>query len=122
MRAMARKEGWEPVGHPKYAEGTKAYRHNNPGNLRASPFAYKIVDGYAVFRNEFVGWMALYWDLWKKSLGETSTGLGPTSTLRDLIFKWAPTGDGNDPEKYLADVVAWSGIPPETTLKEIFTP
>lgn len=122
MRAIARKEGWEPRGHAQYPEGTIAYRNNNPGNLRWSPFQFKEVGGYAVFRNEHVGWMALYWDLWKKSLGETSTGLKPESTLRDLIHVWAPKGDGNDPEKYLADVVAWTGIPADTSLKAIFTP
>ena len=66
--------------------------------------------------------MALYWDIWKKSRGETSTNLKPESTLRDLIHVWAPKGDGNDPEKYLADVVAWTGIPETETLSQIFTP
>jgi len=117
--AMAEHEGWGALGDPKYPNGTRSYRHHNPGNLRVSPFAYKVIDNYAVFKNDAIGFLAFQWDILQKAKGNTSTGLGPNSTLRDLIFTWAPKSDGNDPEKYLADVVHNSGLPETLTLKEL---
>jgi hypothetical protein len=121
MLAMANHEGWEPPTATQAGYGSRAYRHHNPGNLRASPFAHSIVDGFAVFRSDFVGWMAFHWDLMQKSKGHTNTNLGPESTLRDLIFTWAPPSDNNNSEKYLQEVIKDSGLPETITLKEIFS-
>ena len=121
MLAISQHEGWAPPSENKPAGGSRAYRNHNPGNLRASPFAHSIVEGYAIFRNDFIGWLALYWDLLQKSKGNTRTELGPNSTLRDLIFTYAPPSDNNNSEKYLQEVVKNSGLLETTTLKEIFS-
>lgn len=119
--AIAEHEGWASVGSSTSPGGSRAYRNHNPGNLRASPFADRIVENYAVFGNDAMGWFALRWDLWKKSRGETSTKLGPESTLRELIFTYAPPSDKNNSEEYLKSVVKNTGLPETITLKEIFS-
>lgn len=116
---MAEHEGWGSIGDPKFPLGSKSYRYHNPGNLRASPFAVRIDNGYAVFKNDMLGFSAFQWDIIQKAKGNTNTKLGPNSTLRDLIFTWAPPADGNNAEAYLADVVHNSGLPETLTLKEL---
>lgn len=120
MLAMAEHEGWHDPSHPKYPNGSLSYRNHNPGNLRASPFAVAVKGGYAVFRNDFVGFMAFHWDLMQKARGNTVTKLGPNSTLRDLIFTWAPPSDNNNSEAYLQKVIKRTGFAETITLKEIF--
>jgi hypothetical protein len=120
MLAMAEHEGWLTPGQTTTAGGSRAYRNHNPGNLRHSPFQNGTIDNFAYFRNDFIGWMAFYWDLLQKSKGNTSTGLGPKSTLKDLIFVWAPPSDNNDTERYLSFVEEKSGIKRTETLREIF--
>lgn len=119
MVAMAAHEGWYPCGTPGYENGSRAYRNHNPGNLRASPFASKILDGYAVFKSDEVGWLAFRFDLIQKAKGNTSTGLNGNSTLKELIGKWAPPEDGNQTSAYLNDVVRMSGLPETTKLAEL---
>lgn len=121
MYAIAEHEGWHPPG-PGVAEGgSRAYRNHNPGNLRSSPFAHSIEDNFAVFRNDFVGFMALHWDLMQKAKGNTVTGLNGQSTIRDLLYVWAPPSDNNDTEAYIASVEKYMGLPATTTLEVIFT-
>lgn len=120
MMAMAQHEGWLLPDEEKNQKGSRSYRNHNPGNLRASPFASKIEDNFAVFRNDMVGWQAFHWDLMQKARGNTSTGLNGQSTIRDLIYKWAPPSDDNDTEAYIKAVVASSGLPASTTLAQLF--
>lgn len=121
MLAMARHEGWHDPSNPKHPQGSLAYRNHNPGNLRASPFSAGTRGGYAYFRNDFIGFMALHWDLMQKSKGNTSTKLGPNSTLRELIFTWAPPSDSNNSEAYLQAVLKETGFKESISLKEIFS-
>jgi hypothetical protein len=88
--------------------------------LRVSPFQYAAKDNFAVFKNEQLGWMAFHYDIMMKSKGKTSTGLGPDSTLRDLLYVWAPPSDNNDTEAYIKNVCKNSGLTPDITLKKIF--
>lgn len=120
MLAMAEHEGWHTPGPNTPEGGSRSYRNHNPGNLRASPFADKIVDGFAVFRNDFVGFMALHWDLMQKARGQTVTGLDGKSTLRQLIYVWAPPSDNNNTEAYLKNIVQKTGFNENITLAEIF--
>lgn len=120
MLAIAGHEDWSVPGQNTAPGGSRAFRNHNPGNLRASPFAAATVEGFAVFRSDFVGWMALHWDLMQKAHGNTRTKLGPESTVRELIFTYAPPSDGNDSEKYLQDVLEKTGFQESTTLGEIF--
>lgn len=120
MMAMAEHEGWSHETEDTAIGGTRSYRNHNPGNLRASPFASKIVDNFAVFRNDMVGWQAFHWDLLQKARGNTSTGLNGQSTIRDLIYKWAPPTDNNDTEAYINAVEKSSGLKASTTLAQLF--
>lgn len=117
--AMAEFEGWNTSIENKNGIGSISWRNNNPGNLRSSPFGYGIKDGFVVFNTEAAGWAAFRWDIIQKANGNTSTGLNGQSTLRDLIFKWAPASDNNYPENYLKAVVKMTGIDENTTLAEI---
>lgn len=119
MAAMAAHEGFYPAGHPQYPNGSRAYRNHNPGNLRKSPFAYTEIDGYAVFRNDMVGWNAFQWDLVQKAKGNTSTGLNGESTLKELIAVWAPPEDKNDTSAYLNAVLRMTGFSEDMKLKEL---
>lgn len=121
MLAMSSFEGWHTPDHSDFPTGSLAYRNHNPGNLRASPFASGTKGGYAFFRSDFIGWMAFHWDLMQKARGNTVTKLGPNSTLRDLIYTWAPPKDNNNTEKYLQEVMKDTGFPETITLKEIFS-
>lgn len=120
MLAMTEFEGWAPPSKNTPAGGSKSYRHHNPGNLRQSPFQSNTLDGFAIFADDLMGWMALQWDLLQKARGNTVTNLNGKSTLKELIYTWAPASDGNDPALYLAHVSARSGIKESTTLAEIF--
>lgn len=120
MLAIASHEGWEPPASGDTSGGSRAYRNHNPGNLRASPFAWSTVDGFAVFRSDFVGFMALHWDLMQKARGNTVTGLDERSSIRQLIYVWAPPSDNNDTEAYVRSVVEKMGVSASTTLGEIF--
>jgi hypothetical protein len=120
MEAIAEHEGWNPPDADSTSGGSRAYRNHNPGNLRSSPYAHSVVDGFAVFRNDFVGFMALHWDLMQKAKGNTVTGLNGQSSIRDLIYKWAPPSDNNDTEAYVRSVEKYMGVPASTTLAEVF--
>ncbi len=120
MRAIVKHEGWSEQTEKTPAGGSRSYRNHNPGNLRASPFACGTVDNFAVFKSDFVGYMALHWDLMQKARGNTVTGLNKTSTIRDLITVYAPPSDNNDTEAYIESVVSYMQMPENTTLGEIF--
>lgn len=120
MLAMIEFEGWFSPDQTPNGLGSRSYRNHNPGNLRSSPFQAGTKEGYAFFKNTEIGRMAMQWDLIQKSRGNTATGLGPNSTLRDLIFTWAPPSDNNSTEQYLAFVIERSGLNETDTLGDIF--
>jgi len=91
---MMKFEGW------KHDPPTMSFRHNNPGNLRKSKYQAGVKNGYAFFADYWTGLYALLFDLACKCMGKTTTGLGPDSTLADLIEVWAPASDGNNPAAY----------------------
>jgi len=102
--------------------GSRAWRNNNPGNLRSSPFATGSDIGvrgtYCVFNHYFVGFFALLYDLHSKVKGKTNTGLSPYSQLHELVRVYAPPIE-NDPEAYLKFVSDKTGIPATTRLKDL---
>lgn len=120
MQAMTEHEGWLNPAKSGTGKGSRSYRNHNPGNLRSSPFQAGTDDNFAFFENDNIGWFAFFWDLFQKSRGNTKTGLNGKSTLKQLIYVWAPPSDNNNTENYLAFVVKKSGLAPETTLAEIF--
>ena len=102
-------EGWTP--------GSRSWRNNNPGNLRWSKFQKGQRDGFAYFESFAAGWLALWFDLFCKCQGKTSTGLTGESNLFQLFDKWAPASDGNDPTKYALTVAVRLGVSPFEKLK-----
>ena len=102
-------EGWWPL--------SRSWRNNNPGNLRYSKFQAGNSGNYSYFSSFASGWLALWWDLWKKCRGETVTGLNGNSTLLELFYKWAPWSDGNNPDAYANYVAARLKITTATPLK-----
>lgn len=116
--AMAEHEGWLIPNEQNCPNGSIAYRNNNPGNLRKSPFSVGTIGGFALFKTEADGWAAFRWDIRQKAIGNTSTGLNGNSTLRDLIHTWAPTEDGNDPNSYLHNVMQMTGFSADMKLAE----
>ena len=93
--------------------------HFNAGNMRSSPFQCATEGGFAVFANDALGWNAFQYDLMQKAKGNTQTGLNGESTIKELIYKWAPPSDGNNSEQYLQAVVQLSGLAQDTKLKDL---
>lgn len=117
--AIARKEGWKEQGENVPEGGSRSFRNHNPGNLRSSPFMARTGGGFAYFNNETIGWIALAYDITQKAKGNTVTKLNGRSTLRQLIYAWAPPADNNDTEAYLHDICEWTGFKENETLEKI---
>lgn len=117
--AIAEIEGWLTPNETKTPGGSRSYRNHNPGNLRGSPFASFVLDGYAVFNTDIDGFNALIWDIRQKARGNTSTNLTGESTLSDFCRVWAPINDGNNPEQYLKQLCTLTGLTAQTKLKEL---
>lgn len=85
-------------------------KNNNPGNIRGK-------DGnFLTFKTPLEGQIAMYNDLTGKISGNTKTGLNGDSTLYQLISKWAPAADKNDPAGYTAFVANKLGVSPDTKI------
>lgn len=118
MYAVAEIEGFFSLGNVLKKEGSRSWRHHNPCNLRKSIFEVANVDNFSVFRTDEEGFFAFQYDVRCKAQGKTSTGLTGESTLRDLIFVYAPASDNNVPLRYLATVCQKTGFSPDMRLKE----
>jgi len=110
ITAIAYYEGWKPAGAGDTEKGSLSWNFHNPGALRKSPFEVANKQGFSVFNTDQEGMFALKWDIQQKAKGNTSTGLNADSTLRELIFVYAPPSDGNDSEKYLKEVLTMTGF------------
>lgn len=117
--AMIEHEGWIPPSGSNYKEGSRSFRNHNPGNLRSSPFQFTTKDGFAVFKTDIDGWNAMLYDLRNKAMGNTSTGLNGNSTLKNLIWKWAPPGDNNNSQAYLDAICNMTSFSPDMKLKDL---
>lgn len=111
--SIQKHEGWYP--------GSRSWRNNSPGNLRYSKFQSGVRDGFAYFKDYETGLAALEWDVKQKCLGNTSTGLGPNSTIEDFFKFFAPSSDGNYPLEYAAGIAREIGISPLSQLREIYS-
>lgn len=101
--AMMHREGWAPGSH--------SYRNRNPGNLRpSSPMQPRDEQNYRVFNSLGAGYTALLSELTAKFTGANEHGIGPSSTLQELIDVYAPRADKNDPSSYALDVAHWCTI------------
>lgn len=102
---------------------TLAERNNNPGNLRfiGQKGAVKGDSGFAKFESYDDGFNAMINDLKAKQTGRTKTGLGPNSTLSDLINVYAPAADKNNPVAYSNTVAKLMGVTPDTKIGDLDT-
>ncbi|MFC0227878.1 LysM peptidoglycan-binding domain-containing protein [Serratia aquatilis] len=106
--------------------GTIPWRLQNPGNVRPNsddspdseylqPLRLAIADTasgkFSMFSSEEDGWET------KKKLLRTS--LYRDCTISEMAEIYAPSGDGNDPEKYAKDVLKASGVSPDITLGDM---
>lgn len=82
---------------------TVAERNNNPGNLRKSPMSIGTKDGFAQFPDVETGYRASQYQLLRYASGATFGA--PVDTVKGIINKWAPRGDGNDPDSYIKSVI-----------------
>lgn len=101
--AIAQQEGWWAA--PSGTSPNTPQRLNNPGDLRAAPWLphATIVNGYWEADSAAQGIAGLY--------HQVALNVARGYSLKQLINAWAPAGDGaNDPQGYLAHVMAWTGI------------
>jgi hypothetical protein len=91
-------EGWIPKGENNaIPNGSRSWRNRNPGNLR--PFAAgqaRDAENYRVFNSLVDGFSALIADLSHK----LQIDFAPTNTLLEVMNKYAPVGDSNNPTQY----------------------
>jgi hypothetical protein len=97
-------------GEPGFRPPARSFRNCNPGNLRADGWSEHDADGFDIYPDFIAGYEALWDDLSDKFVGDDEHGLGPSSTLLQLMDVYAPGEDGNDPESYAAFVAAWVGL------------
>lgn len=98
--AIMHEEGWAP--------GSRAHRNRNPGNLR--PYAVgqaKDADNYRIFPSLADGWNALLVQLSEYFTGANKHGIGPESTIFELMSKYAPSADSNDPLRYANSICSY---------------
>lgn len=112
-------EGW--------AAGTRSQRNRNPGNLReGANMVGTDGENYAVYESLIDGYDDLLHDLECKFTGENHHGLGPESTVAELMAVYAPESDNNQPLKYAFFLSKYVSrcmvrtISPATKLKEIY--
>lgn len=130
-KAIGWHEGWKP--------GSRAYRNNNPGNLRRSPMetghvgSWETADRFATFDTPAQGWSALIYDLQCKATGKTAAWhdadkdgvkdsgeeLTPSDTLAEFFRVYAPAEDANNPASYCAVACKIAGLQPTDTLASL---
>lgn len=99
-----------------YFPGSRAFRNNNPGNLKWASWEKatgKDKDGFAVYATFDDGWSDLL-----TLLGRRATQ-HPEWSLLDLFNSYAPATDNNDPLGYASFVAQQTGLDVNTKLGEI---
>jgi hypothetical protein len=100
------------------SDPSRAYRNNNPGNIRVSPrqaWQGTITDPLKMTpdqraETEFVVFLAPMWGF--RALAKTLVSykrIG-VSTVEGIISRWAPPSDSNDTEAYIRAVCADTGF------------
>jgi hypothetical protein len=100
---------------------SRSFRNNNPGNLRHHGPAgvYLVVErhhgtddgqNYARFPTVADGCAAL---------ADLLSAVYKNSTVAQMIAKYAPSEDKNDPYKYTRTVCGWAGIDPKALIKDL---
>lgn len=85
---------------------TLADRNNNPGNLRPVGGT-----GFISHESPLAGWMAMARQIRLYFTGKSAAaGFQKLQTIWDIIHKYAPAGDNNDPEAYSNFVANMMGV------------
>lgn len=96
-----------------YMVETRGFRNNNPGNLRFGVKWLGVIgqdsEGYAIFDHLENGIRAMGVDL----LTKMARGV---NTIASIISVYAPSGDNNPTNTYIASVAEWTGLDPNQTL------
>lgn len=109
--SIARYEGF-------YQTRSRAARNNNPGNLR-SWGTTPVVNGFAVFATEALGWRALKLQILKN----ITRGLTTEEFFggkHGIYTGYAPVTDRNDPRAYANFVAKRIGIPVDVPLNSCY--
>lgn len=100
----------------KRSGGSPAWRNNNPGNIIKSSFARTHgaigeAGRWAVFPDEETGLKAIIFLLRSDKYNNL--------TLKAAIHKWAPTSDGNKPDKYSDHVSKMTNIRSDSVISNL---
>lgn len=111
--AHQKKEGFFP--------GSRAWRNNNPGNLRSGPPS--DTKGFTIFSSYAAGFQALANDLEIKICGKSKhIDYTKNPTFLTYVRVYAPSDDGNDPKGYCQTLCTYLGrykVQPSTSLTEL---
>jgi hypothetical protein len=106
-------EGWYP--------GSRSYRNNNPGNLRAGKPSDE--GGFTVYATYEKGLAALESDLTAKICGRSRhINYSDNPTFLTYVKVYAPSDDGNDPKGYcqqLCRALSRYNVQPNTPLSKL---
>lgn len=96
--------------------GSVSWQNNNPGNIRKSEFARQNgavgeTDKWAVFPDEETGLRAITKLLQTKNYVNLS--------IKQAINRWAPSSDGNNPDRYAKNVSQRTGLPITAVIKDL---
>jgi len=106
--------------HEGWFSGSRAYRNNNPGNLKIDGDLGRDEDGFAKFSSYEAGFSALQADLRAK------LRIYPDFSILQIMTRWLGgdpsdpkvTGEG-DPFRYADVVAAALGASPNTKLRDL---
>lgn len=105
--------GWYNAKNTPHATGdTIADRQNNPGNLR--PVGG---NGFQTHDTPLAGWMAMARQIRLYFTGKSAAaGYQKLQTIWDIVHKYAPKEDNNDPASYANFVASMMGVGAKDTL------
>lgn len=107
-----------------YYKGSRSYRNNNSGNLKASKFAIgKDSGGFCIFKDYQAGFNALIYQLQLATHttpdGKKSAVYNPDMSLWKFCQLYAPSHDNNNPDVYAANVAKMLGVKVDIKIREL---
>ncbi|MBR1380247.1 MAG: hypothetical protein IJ560_01525 [Alphaproteobacteria bacterium] len=95
----------------KHVGGSRAWRNNNPGNLRGGDTSIGTAGGFAVFASESDGMRALHKLLRTPNYQRLS--------ILDAMKRYAPASDNNRPVQYAQKIASRAGVSINTKLSQL---
>lgn len=121
-KAIQGMEGYYAPGENKnYPNGTRAWKNKNPGNLKYVGQKRAIgadAQGFCIFKTYEDGFLTLKEMVQRAATGKSSV-YKPDMTFVEFFKVYAPSSDGNYPEKYAAFVAERVGVRTDTKIKEL---